>query len=166
MKTTSILLVFILLIAVSCNTTKELVGKSFKYKSKKRTLELIFENDSICKLKNTFYCNDIDINVKELTIICRYKRINDTLYLRNINCKQDTCKYGLIISIPPQHCKQCSFLNEENRTHPITIGPNYSTDYQKYGLVPNIDIDTLYVVKNKIFLYKHENKMNIGFIFK
>jgi len=166
MKTTSILLGFTLLILISCNSTKELGGKSFKYKSKKRTLELIFDNDSICRLRNTFYCNDIDINVKELTIISRYKRIKDTLYLRNINCKQDSCKYGLFIPIPPQDCKQCSFLNEKSRAHPITFGPNYSTDYQKYGLVPNIDIDTLHVIKNKILLYKHDAKTSIGFIFK
>ena len=166
MKTTIILLVFILLTALSCNTSKELAGKSFKYNSKKRTLELIFDNDSLCKLKNTFYCKDIDINIKELTIFCKYKRINDTLYLININCKQDTCKYDLIVPIPPQHCKQCSFLNEEHRTHPITYGPNYSSDYQKYGLIPNIDIDTLYLVKNKILLYKHDSKMSIGFVFR
>jgi hypothetical protein len=165
MKAISIL-ILASLILIACNATKELGCKAFKYKSKKRSLELIFDNDSICRLKNTFYCTDIDLNIRELTTVCRYKRINDTLYLQNINCKKDSCNYDLTVSIPPQQSKQCPFLNENERKRGMSFGPNYSTDYQKYGLVPNIDIDTLYVVKNKIILYKQDMKTSIGFIFK
>ena len=48
----------------------------------------------------------------------------------------------------------------------MTIGPNYLTAYEKFGLVPNVDIDTLRIIKNKIVLSKKESNRNIGFIFK
>ena len=165
MKKLSVIL-FFFFVFMSCSVTRDLGGKSFIYKSKKRTLQLIFDNDSICRLKNTFHCKDIDVNVRELTIICRYKRVDDKIYLRNINCKNDSCIYDITLYVPPQESIQCDFLNEEKRKNKIFFGPNYTTEYQNYGLVPNIDIDTLYVQKNKIVLYKQNENASIGFVFK
>lgn len=159
------LLLFFFVIA-SCSVTKNLGGRTFNYKSKKRTLQLIFDNDSICRLKNTFHCNDIDLDIKELITTCKYKRVNDRIYLTNIDCKSDSCEYDLIINIPIQNSKECDFLNKEYRTHKNTIGPNYTTEFKKYGSIPQIDIDTLYIQKNKILLYKQKGKESIGFIFK
>jgi hypothetical protein len=159
-------LVLILLFFISCKTTKDLRGKTYKYKSQKRTLEFIFDNDSICRLKNTFHCNDIDESVKRIIITCEYIRVRDTLYLKNNNCKDNSCKYDLVFLIPPQESAQCSFLKKEERKRPFLIGPSYLTEYQKYGLVPNIDIDTLYVVKNKLLFTKHDQKMRLMFVFK
>jgi hypothetical protein len=159
--------ILIILIFVSCKTTKHLAGKTFNYNSKKRTLQLIFDNDSICRLRNVFYCNDIDEKLKEITIHCQYERLYDTLYVKNINCgNDDSCKYDLFYSIPPQISKQCSFLSEEKRANIKGIGPKYLTDYEKYGLVPNIDIDTLYIVKNRIILMKHNENLNFWFVFR
>jgi len=151
---------------VSCNTTKDLTHKTFSYQSKRRTLQLTFKNDSICTFKNIFHCNDIDKGIKELVITCKYKRVHDTIYLKNIECKSDSCNYSLTADIPIQNCKQCSFLNKENRSRVFTIGPSYITEYQKHGLIPNIDIDTLYVIKNKILLSKHDERMSVLFVFK
>ena len=125
-----ILIVF--LSFISCINTKDLGGKSFSYKSKKRTLELVFENDSICRLQNTFHCNDINSEKKKITINCQYKRIKDTIYLRNLDCKDDNCMYDLTINIPVQDSKSCSFLNEEYRKIKLAIGPSYKNEYQKY----------------------------------
>ena len=150
----------------SCNTIKKLEGTSYKYESKKRTLELSFESDSICKIENFFHCNDIIPSIRKKIIICYYQRKGDTIYLKNIDCESDTCKKELTISIPPQESKKCVFLNKNSRQNHITFGPNYATDYEKYGLVPNIDIDTLYIIKNRIMLYKKDSIGNVGFIFK
>lgn len=159
-----LLLVFYVLL--SCNATKRLIGKTYVYRSKKRTLSLIFENDTICKLKNTFHCKDIDIEIRELVIICKYQRINNKIFLKNLKCKSDTCNYGLSVSIPIQNSKKCDFLNEEHRIKRNTIGPKFTSKYDKYGLIPAIDIDTLYVQKNKIILYKQDRNESIGFVFK
>jgi hypothetical protein len=157
--------ILVSLILFSCGVSKELSDTTFKYKSKKRTLQLVFENNSICRLENIFHCNDIESNIKELVATCTYKRVGDTIFLRNIDCNND-CNYDLIRDIPPQESKECDFLRLEKRERKVTIGPSYLTDYQKYGLVPNIDIDTLYVIKNKIFLNKQNKGMSISFIFK
>lgn len=158
--------ILVCLILFSCSVSKEISNKTFKYKSKKRTLQLVFENDSICRLENIFYCNDIKSDIKELTTISTYKKNGDTIFLKNIACTTDNCHYDLIRDIPPQESKDCDFLNIEKRKRKMIIGPSYLTDYQKYGIVPNIDIDTLYIIGNKIFLNKQSKEMSISFIFK
>ena len=151
---------------MSCNTIKNIDNNTYKYKSKMRTLELSFESSSICRLKNTFHCMGIAPNLRETTIVCNYQKRGDTVYLRNIDCTTDTCKKALILSIPPQENKECTFLSSNSRKHNVTYGPSYATEYEKYGLIPYIDIDTLYIIRNKIVLYKKDTLMNVGFIFK
>lgn len=153
------------LLIVSCRITEDLVNKSFAYKSKKRTLELVFDSDSTCRLINTFHCSDIDLEIKELTTYCSYKRIKDRVFLRNLDCKTDTCAYDLYMDIPLQNSVECDFLNEKSRIQQ-TFNPNFSTEYKKKGAYPLIDIDTLQVLKNKIVLYKQNGVESIGFIFK
>lgn len=160
------LLIFAILILGACQSIKELKGKTFEYESRKRTLAVIFNSDSTCVLKNTFHCNDVSEDVKHIMINCTYKRLNDVIYLRNVNCTDANCKYDLALEIPPQESDQCDFLSEDARKSQITIGPNYPTAYEKFGLVPNIDIDTLRIIKNKIVLFKKDSTRNIGFIFK
>ena len=144
-----------------------MTGKSYSYKSKKRTLELVFENDSICRLENTFHCDDVDSEIQKITISCVYNRVEDVIYIQNLDCVNDNCEYDIWVNFPFQNSKPCSFLNEEHREkRQLRIGPNYSTEYHKYGLVPNIDIDTLYVIKNKIIFYKDVSHKSIGFVFK
>ena len=72
---------FIILIT-SCTPIKNLSGEKFIAKSKMRTLELVFENDSICKFINTFNCKDLDPEVKKIEIICKYERKGDLIILR------------------------------------------------------------------------------------
>lgn len=160
------LLILALLILGACHSTKELNGKTFKYESQKRTLAVIFKSDSTCALQNTFHCSDVSSDFREITINCTYKRIGDVVYLRNVNCTDDKCKYDLTITIPPQESEQCGFLSDASRKSKMTIGPNYPTAYEKFGLVPNVDIDTLRIIKNRIVLSKKESNRNIGFIFK
>ncbi|MHC1705785.1 MAG: hypothetical protein AB9846_17925 [Tenuifilaceae bacterium] len=159
-------LVLLSLVFVSCSISKDIINCTFKYKSKKRTLQLVFVNDTVCRLENIFHCNDINSDIKEITAICAYRRNGDTIILKNINCESSDCNYGLFREIPPQESKECDFLNSEKRGKRVTVGPNYLTDYQKYGLVPSIDIDTLYVIKNKIFFNKQNKEMSVSFIFK
>jgi hypothetical protein len=160
------LLIFAMLILGACHSTKELSGKTFNYESQRRTLAVIFNSDSTCVLKNTFHCNDVSQAIKEIMISCTYQRIDDVIYIRNVNCTDDNCKYDLTIAIPPQDSEQCGFLSDDARKSRITIGPNYATAYEKFGLVPNIDIDTLRIVKNKIMLFKKGAERNVGFVFK
>jgi hypothetical protein len=154
--------ILIILTILSCNIPKELNNSSYIYKSKKRTLRLVFSNDSICRMENVFHCNDIDLDIKELTTTCVYKRIEDKIILRNVNFQRDT---NLYLYIPPQESINCSLLNANKREH-SKIGPNYLTQYEKYGLVPNIDTDTLLLFKNKILLTKPGELINKGYIFR
>lgn len=160
------LLIFAIFILGACHSTKELNGKTFRYESQKRTLAVIFNSDSTCVLKNTFHCNDVSKDVKEIMISCTYKRVDDVIYIRNVNCTDDSCKYDLTIAIPPQESEQCGFLSDDARKSRMTIGPNYPTAYEKFGSVPNVDIDTLRIIKNRIVLSKKDSRRNIGFIFK
>src|SRR4030042_2897287 len=113
----------------------------------------------ICRFINTFHCKEINSEFKEITITCRYTKLDDLIILKNMECKSDSCVYEYIIKIPPQNSKKCSFLNEESRKGPsgIVIGPSYMTDYERYGFIPNIDIDTLYVVKNRLIMIKEDS---------
>ena len=156
--------ILIILLLFSCKVPKGLNNRTYSYESKKRTLRLVFSNDSICRMENIFHCNDIDQDIKELTTTCIYKKIGDKIILRNINYQKDSSD-NQYIYIPPQESIKCSFLNADKREHP-RIGPNYFNQYEKYGLVPNIGIDTLIMYKNKILLIKPGKLMNIGFIFK
>jgi hypothetical protein len=113
-------------------------------------------------LENVFHCYDIDLDIKELTTTCIYKRIEDRIILRNVNSQKDTNSY---LYIPPQESTNCDFLNANKREH-WKIGPNYRTQYEKFGLVPNIGTDTLILFKNKILLYKPGEIINMGYIFR
>jgi hypothetical protein len=160
----TIAFILISLLFYSCDITKELNNSSYSYKSKKRTLRLVFSNDSICRIENIFHCNDIDLDIKELTTTCIYKRIGNTIILKNVNYQKDSI-FNLYLNIPPQESNKCSFLNSDKRMH-SSIGPNYPTEYEKYGLVPNIDIDTLLISKNRIILIKPSQLINLCFVFK
>jgi hypothetical protein len=160
------LLIFAIFILGACHSTKELNGKTFRYESQKRTLAVIFNSDSTCVLKNTFHCNDVSKDVKEIMISCTYRRVDDIIYIRNVNCSDDNCKYDLTVPIPPQESEQCGFLSDDARKSRMTIGPNYPTAYEKLGSVPNVDIDTLWIIKNRIVLSKKDSRRNIGFVFK
>lgn len=154
---------FFFLVTLSCNTALKLEGNRFIYKSKKRRLQFTFKNDSLCILKNVFYCPDIDPAFKVINIDCSYIKKGDTVFLKNLNPKQAG---DLYLYIPPQKSNCCKFLNKENRQRTFSIGPNYHTDYEEYGLVPNITNDTLFIVKKKIYFFKRNQRESIGFIFK
>lgn len=150
----------------SCSATKDLSGNVYTYNSKNRTLQLIFDTESTCRIKNIFHCDDIDQNIKEISMDCKYERIDNKIIIRNVTCKSDSCDYGLIYDIPIQNSVQCDFLNENHRRKENLFGPNYATEYKKHGYVPIIDVDTLFVKDNKIVFYKQNEKESIGYIFK
>ncbi|WP_290806405.1 hypothetical protein [Flavobacterium sp.] len=128
---------------------------------------LHFENDSLCSLKNIFYCEDIEERYKEIIIKSNYERRGDTIFLENVNCKQEDCNYNTTIEIPIQNSLTCDFLNEESRKSKVLFdGRSYKSKYYEYGLVPNIDIDTLYINKKNIILVKKIKNGNFGFVFK
>lgn len=162
-----LIVLFVIVFTFSCSSLKELKGKRFIYKSQNRELLLAFSNDSMCSIKNTFFCDDIDNKFKEMTINATYKKQGDMIIIKNINCKDNNCIYPQSIEIPIQKNSSCIFLNNEGRkTKTIFDGRKYQSDYHKYGLVPNIDIDTMYINKRKIILIKKVENGNFGFIFK
>lgn len=152
---------------MSCVSTKNLNGKMFNYKSYKRRLELIFDNDSLCRLRNKFFCEDIEEKYKEIVIHCKYVRNKDIIVVRNRNCSSDDCKFNLALFIPPQYSSNCLFLSDKKADiSKIYFGSRFLSKNISKGLVPNIDIDTLRIIKNKIVLYKSDGKQSIGFIFR
>ena len=152
-----------LFIVVSCASIKGLSNNKYVYKSKNRTLEIYFKDNSTGVLTNTFECPDIEPKFKILTFEYTYLRKGDTIFLNNINSDNNE---NLYLDIPPQESNMCDFLNMENRKRDSNVGPSYATDYEKYGLVPNLNQDTLYIVKNKIVFFKKNKNQSIGFIFK
>jgi hypothetical protein len=161
-----ILLIFSCALINACYIDKNLAGKTFVSKTKDRIAQLKFDNDSVCHFINTFQCNDIDPKYKEIIISCRYIKSDSFIILRNDKCKSDTCKYNLTIDIPPQESKKCYFLNAKSRESHFIIGPSYMTAYEKYGFIPNIDIDTVYIFRNKLYFFKWDSRRTIGLIFK
>ena len=160
------ILIFICILLQTCSIDKNISGRTFVSKTKGRIAQLRFDNDSICHFINTFQCNDIDPKYKEIIISCRYVKRDSIIILRNDKCKSDTCRLGLTIDIPPQESKKCYFLNEKSREVHFSIGPTYMTAYEKYGFIPNIDIDTIYIIKSKLILIKGDSMKTIGLIFK
>jgi hypothetical protein len=144
--------------------------KSFRYKSYKREIILNFSNDSIVNLTNIFYCKDLKNEYKVINIQGIYKRLNKEMILvRNIECKDNNCLLPPTIEIPPQESVNCDFLNIEKRRDKVIFdGRSYSSDFKKYGLIPNLDVDTLFTIKNKIYLIKKiiNEGMTLGFEFK
>ena len=162
MKCINIFGVFVLACLFSCTSTRKLDHHCFRFQSYNRSLDLIFENRSTCKLENIFYCDDLDRNVRKISIVCDYRRVHDTLFLKNVNCKNFDCQYPPFVDIPYQNSKNCAFLNQDARfdknINSLYDG-DHTPEFSKYGVIPNIDIDTAYIFKNKIVLCK----MNEGY---
>lgn len=156
---------FALFVCMACHPVKELTDRTYKFESNKRTLSITFNDDSTCVLQNTFHCSDIDANVREIAIRCRFQQVGDRIYLRNLDCQDDNCRHNLTVDIPPQQSSKCDFLSDNSRRS-VPFSPKYNSQYEKFGLVPDIDIDTLYIIKNKIILTKAESGKSVGFIFK
>ena len=141
-------------IVFSCVSVKELQGNRYVYKSKHRILEIYFKDSSTCIIENTFKCPDIAPDVKNIIFECNYFRKGDTIIINNKNPDESE---GIYVDIPPQESVKCNFLNQKTERS-FSIGPSYSTDYEKYGLVPNIKQDTLLIYKNVLILVKNDNE--------
>jgi hypothetical protein len=141
----------------------------FVYRSKKRKLELKFINDSVCTLVNTFYCSCLSEKYRVITQVCKYSQRDNLILLRNEESKYGD---GTYIELPSQKCNDCPFLNQGQLKSSFYIGPKYVSDFEKYGLVPNLTKDTLLIInKNKIIYHKdlkNEASQNdhINFIFE
>lgn len=154
---------------VSCYSSKTLNDSIFLYRSKKRSLSINLENDSIGKMINVFKCRKIDEEVRTTISFFTYTRSLDTIFIRNINCEtEDSCLYNPFYIVPPQLDCRCRFLSKEKRINSNGIGPRYITEFEKYGLIPNIDIDTLYLLKSRELLLVKSRIDNfyIHYIFK
>lgn len=159
----NIFVIIFFFIISSCSTVSKLQGNKYTYKSKQRTLELVFIDGATCVLKNTFHCPDVEEKYRIISTECTYTKKGDTIFISNKNLNHHSGQY---IEIPPQNSKRCEFLNDKRREKIFSIGPNYASDYEKHGVVPNITTDTLYIIKNKIVLFKKSENRSIGFIFK
>lgn len=159
----SIFVMILFFIISSCNTVSKLQGNKYTYNSKQRTLELAFVDGATCVLKNTFHCPDVEEKYRIISTECNYTKKGDTIFISNKNLNDHNSLY---VEIPPQNSERCKFLNEESREKKFSIGASYATDYEKCGIVPIITSDTLYIIKNKIVLYKKGKDRSIGFIFK
>lgn len=151
------------LLIMSCASIKDLPNNSYIYKSKNRILELSFNDDKTCLLRNTFECSGIEDKYRVIEITCDYSRNGDKIILFS---RENNYDGDLYINIPPQENSECSFLTSKGRERNIIVGPSYATEYEEYGLVPNIKKDTLHIIKNKIVLYKGNENQSIGFTFK
>jgi len=161
-----IIILLMMFFTLSCSSNRDLKGKKYTYKSKNRELVIKFNENNTCSIKNVFLCNDIDDEFREIIINATYKRYNDMIVFRNFNCKDDGCIYPSYIEIPAQNSSNCIFLNKDERKNTtIFDGRTFQSDYYKYGLVPNIDIDTMYIVKNKIIFTKKTESGSFGFVF-
>ena len=136
---------------------RSLKGKTFEYKNKTSILRLNFVNDTLLYLTHTFRCQCLDPEVKEIKQVCTYKVSDDSLFVKNILCKTEPCIFESNFNIPIQDCSKCWFLSAKAREQvtAIYMGPHIYTDYEKHGIVPQIDVDTFYIVNNRIFIIKY-----------
>lgn len=162
-----LILSLIVLLALACGSLDNLNGQHFVSQSNKRKLTLTFTSDSTCMIKNIFYCDGIDQQYRQISINLNFKKSGNKIIVRNVNCDNDSCIYPPIIEIPIQTNSDCSFLNADGRKRKnLFDGRSFQSAYERYGLIPNIDIDTMYIVKRKILLTKKTKSGSIGFIFK
>jgi hypothetical protein len=160
----TLVLATLALLSISCSVDTNFIGKTYKFKSKKRELSLTFENDTLCVFKNRFKCKNLDPNVGSISIWCTYKRVGSQVFLKNTSCPTGTpCSYELTYPMPAQMSPDCAFLSQDTDTL-IRIGPNYPTPFEKFGIVPNIDVDTLSLFKKGLLLYKTNGRRSVGFI--
>jgi len=87
------------------------------------------------------------------------------LLLINDNSYPDTTGAGYFY-FPYTNNLNCDFL--QKREKKIVIGPNYSTEYERYWKIPYVDNDTLIINKRKILWIKKDkaNKVVGYYIFK
>lgn len=127
-------------------------GWGEKHFKKTNLLELIFWNDTICSFKHTFFCSDIDEKYRVIEQKCRYFRKDSMIIVENI---QYSGSEDLYIEIPIQESKKCRFLSANSRM---------SSAYFVYGrTVPNITVDTLYMLpqKNDMLILNSKNNFEI-----
>lgn len=162
-----IITIFLIVFSSSCTSVKNLEENKYIYKSKNRELVLIFNNDNTCSIINIFLCNDIDEDIKEIVINATYKKTGNMIVIKNVNCITNDCSYSPIMEIPIQKSINCSFLNNEEREgERIFDGKTYNSNYDNYGLIPNIDVDTMYAIKKEIIFTKKTKEGSFGFVFK
>ena len=86
MKTVKSIFVMILFFIISsCSTVSKLQGNKYTYKSKQRTLELVFTDGATCVLKNTFHCPDVEEKYRIISTECNYTKKGDTIFISNKN---------------------------------------------------------------------------------
>lgn len=152
-------------IIISCSSNMNLCDSTYIYKSKNRCLELFF-TDSIFYYQNYFKCNDIDTVLRRTIIWGYYKQNEDTIFLRNSDCLFDTCTYSMEFEYKKQHSRDCQFLNIERFDTNIIVGERrYSKEFVR-GMIPNIDIDTLFFYRNKLLLLKTSSSRQISIPFR
>jgi hypothetical protein len=147
----------------ACSKQLKLVNKNYIYKSKQRKIELSFIDDSTCIFRNTFNSADLEEKYRIIEVECYFIIIGSKIVLQNKNPNINNTDYA---DIPSQENCSCEFLNKEKRHHKFYIGPYYPTDYQKFGMIPNITTDTLHIINKSIFLFKKAERGSMTFIFK
>lgn len=70
--------IFILLLMISCGTV-HLKGKKLTGSSEYRKMEISFINDTLCKIQQEFYCNNLPDSLRHSVIFATYK-VYDTIF--------------------------------------------------------------------------------------
>jgi hypothetical protein len=127
-----------------------------------RKMILTFQNDSNCTLKNRYNYEKIEDN--ELLIKCLYRIINHQVILVNRDNFIDTVGKGYFYFPNIENFDSSNMLSGNI----VFIGPNYSTDKERYAKVPYVDRDTLIIHKRKLLWIKkdNENKVVGYYVFK
>lgn len=145
---------------IGCSIHKGLKRNYVFHDGSKRKLTLSFQNDSICALKNIYDCDNLEN--KEMTFKCKYKVLsNKYLLLINDNAYIDTTGVGYFY-FPETSGLNCEFLQKKEKR--ITIGPNYPTEYERYGKIPYITTDTIVSHKRKlVWIKKNKDNKVVGY---
>lgn len=148
---------------ISCSIHKGLKRNYVFRDGSKRKLTLSFQNDSICVLKNIYACDNLEN--KEMHFKCRYEVLSSKyLLLINDNAYVDTTGVGYFY-FPATTDLSCEFLQKKEKTEkPITIGPNYPTEYERYGKIPYVTMDTLVNHRGKLaWVKKNKDNKVVGY---
>lgn len=141
---------------LSCKSYDDLAGKKYSAFNDEKAVVIEFVNDTVCKVQQSFFCNELPKNYKQINFKATYKvdRINLKLYnqdlkisklktsiliVNNIDYPADSQRYQVI---PNYEELSCSFWNlEDERLH----------EKLKSGVIYNLINDTLLIWKNEIF---------------
>lgn len=148
-------IIVVYLLVLSCKSYDNLAGKKYTSFNQEKSITIEFINDTLCRVQQEFFCNDLPENYKRINFNATYKvdKMNIKLYnkdlklsksrvsilvVNNIDCSVNCEKYQTIPNYEELGCSLVAWEDEKLR------------EKVKLGVIYNLINDTLIIQKNQI----------------